>query len=664
DLGRLLPNGRFEIVGRQDSQVKLKGYRIELDEVAHAMLQHPGVVAAAAIVQDKTHLVGFFSPATVTVEALQATVALHLPVYMVPAAWVGLDALPENANGKIDKHALGRLDQDTVDVQPLATAIETRLAAAWAHVLGIELDTIGRRASFLALGGDSITAIRLVAKAKQAGLAITSANVMKHPMLQQMAHTATPIVVARDAAPVAGSVPLTPIQHWILNLPWQNVHFWNLSLVKQARGLTFDQVHNAVARLQGHHDMLRARFSVDAGTWSQVVLEASDAANVAFVDLPDNLADVMAQTERSLHLFHGPVYAVTVYSVPDSTTQVLQLSLHHAIVDLVSWRILLEDLQLLLVDSQASLGPKTTSFQAWSQALSRQALVWDPRGWDAYMGNDVVPPPDRRGERLHRERVALGATARLVAANATYGTNIQELALVALTGAWRDMLANAGDNDRKLLLTMEGHGRDAWTSDLDVSSTVGWFTCDYPVVLHATASLPDLVCQIKQTLRAVPDKGLSYGAIKHLAPPSTSTHAIQTHQRHHFAFNYLGRFQEMDARDTVLGSLDHSLPQHESTDGACLPGSLELFHDRDELVLELVAPDWLLPSNNVRCWGLFWRDWMTRVVDHCLDPTTIGGRTLSDVSLLKSSTVLADVEREMLRTLQLRPTAIEDIFPV
>ncbi|KAF0705904.1 hypothetical protein As57867_006867, partial [Aphanomyces stellatus] len=120
----------------------------------------------------------------------------------------------------------------------------------------------------------------------------------------------------------------------------------------------------------------------------------------------------------------------------------------------------------------------------------------------------------------------------------------------------------------------------------------------------------------------------------------------------------------MDARDTVLGSLDHSLPQHESTDGACLPGSLELFHDRDELVLELVAPDWLLPSNNVRCWGLFWRDWMTRVVDHCLDPTTIGGRTLSDVSLLKSSTVLADVEREMLRTLQLRPTAIEDIFPV
>ncbi|KAF0705831.1 Aste57867_6910 [Aphanomyces stellatus] len=479
DLGRLLPNGRFEIVGRQDSQVKLKGYRIELDEVAHAMLQHPGVVAAAAIVQDKTHLVGFFSPATVTVEALQATVALHLPVYMVPAAWVGLDALPENANGKIDKHALGRLDQDTVDVQPLATAIETRLAAAWAHVLGIELDTIGRRASFLALGGDSITAIRLVAKAKQAGLAITSANVMKHPMLQQMAHTATPIVVARDAAPVAGSVPLTPIQHWILNLPWQNVHFWNLSLVKQARGLTFDQVHNAVARLQGHHDMLRARFSVDAGTWSQVVLEASDAANVAFVDLPDNLADVMAQTERSLHLFHGPVYAVTVYSVPDSTTQVLQLSLHHAIVDLVSWRILLEDLQLLLVDSQASLGPKTTSFQAWSQALSRQALVWDPRGWDAYMGNDVVPPPDRRGERLHRERVALGATARLVAANATYGTNIQELALVALTGAWRDMLANAGDNDRKLLLTMEGHGRDAWTSDLDVSSTVGWFTCDY-----------------------------------------------------------------------------------------------------------------------------------------------------------------------------------------
>ncbi|KAF0703748.1 Aste57867_7549 [Aphanomyces stellatus] len=85
DLGRMLPNGNFEILGRQDSQVKLKGYRIELDEVAEAMLLHPGVISAAAIVKDKTHLVGYFTPADISIPMLQQTVESHLPFYMVPA---------------------------------------------------------------------------------------------------------------------------------------------------------------------------------------------------------------------------------------------------------------------------------------------------------------------------------------------------------------------------------------------------------------------------------------------------------------------------------------------------------------------------------------------------------------------------------------------------
>ena len=110
DFGRLLPNGHFEILGRRDSQVKLKGYRIELDEVAEAMMQHPDVTAAAAIVKDKTHLVGYFSPANVDVASLRSVVESHLPVYMVPAVWVGLDVMPQNTNGKIDKKALEAMD--------------------------------------------------------------------------------------------------------------------------------------------------------------------------------------------------------------------------------------------------------------------------------------------------------------------------------------------------------------------------------------------------------------------------------------------------------------------------------------------------------------------------------------------------------------------------
>ncbi|KAF0709261.1 hypothetical protein As57867_006004, partial [Aphanomyces stellatus] len=110
DFGRILPNGDYQIIGRIDNQVKLKGYRIELDEVAGAIMQHPQVVTAAAIVKDKTHLVGYFTPANVNTEELIDVVASHLPVYMVPAVWVGLDVMPQNANGKIDKKALEAMD--------------------------------------------------------------------------------------------------------------------------------------------------------------------------------------------------------------------------------------------------------------------------------------------------------------------------------------------------------------------------------------------------------------------------------------------------------------------------------------------------------------------------------------------------------------------------
>ncbi|KAF0704628.1 hypothetical protein As57867_007273, partial [Aphanomyces stellatus] len=123
DFGRLLPSGDFEIRGRRDNQVKLRGYRIELDEVAGAIMQHPEVNTAAVIVKDKTHLVAYFTPVNVSTEDLQEFVASRLPVYMVPTVWVGLNVMPQNSNGKIDKKALEALDLE-FDIEKLSTDAE------------------------------------------------------------------------------------------------------------------------------------------------------------------------------------------------------------------------------------------------------------------------------------------------------------------------------------------------------------------------------------------------------------------------------------------------------------------------------------------------------------------------------------------------------------
>ncbi|KAF0708424.1 hypothetical protein As57867_006338, partial [Aphanomyces stellatus] len=155
DFGRLLPSGDFEIRGRRDNQVKLRGYRIELDEVAGAIMQHPEVNTAAVIVKDKTHLVAYFTPVNVSTEDLQEFVASRLPVYMVPTVWVGLNVMPQNSNGKIDKKALEALDLE-FDIEKLSTDAEKQMAAIWAQVMNVDECEIGRRTSFFALGGDSM----------------------------------------------------------------------------------------------------------------------------------------------------------------------------------------------------------------------------------------------------------------------------------------------------------------------------------------------------------------------------------------------------------------------------------------------------------------------------------------------------------------------------
>ncbi|KAF0709246.1 hypothetical protein As57867_006018, partial [Aphanomyces stellatus] len=672
DMGKMLPNGTFEIMGRQDTQVKLKGYRIELEEVAEAMMQHPQVVSAAAIVKDKTHIVGYFTPATVNVHALQETVASHLPVYMIPAVWVGLDSMPQNVNGKIDKKALASLAVP-VHVEALETELETRLAKVWAQVLGVKPAEIGRSTSFFALGGDSISATRLVAKAKTEGFLLTTSAVLKHPRLAHMVNAAklmddTTVLTTYDAS-ISGDVPLTPIQHLNFNHPWKNIHFWNQSMILKARQpLVHDALMVSVAQLIARHDMLRGRFRYAAKTgWSQYVQPMSDAAeavNLAFVAVAHLalLDDAVLAKERSLHLIDGPLYAVTVFELPTGD-QYLHFAIHHTLVDLVSYRILADDLQLLL--TRQPLGPKSMSFKEWSERLSTQALSWDASLWADYMTDDVAPPATSLSLKKIKASGVLKAsiTANIDAVDNIYGTNVQELALAALTAAFAELQDSQSIEGCQLPLMLEGHGREPWDTSIDISSTVGWFTSLYPIVFAATTNVSSLLRQVKQRIRAVPHGALSYGAIKYLTPLTDTTSAIKSHRHHNIAFNYAGRFQEMDAEDGLFERFRSADDVVGPDEADYIPGNIYLHHEGHDLVLDISVAEWQMSRGDVEEWIARWSDWMGRIVEHCLDPTTIGGRTLSDVPLLGSTDVVDAVEAELLSTLNLRPLDVEDIYP-
>jgi len=209
DYGRWLPDGKLDFLGRRDTQVKISGFRIEIGEIENTLWRVPGVRESAAVVAERAdgskHLVAFYSgQRPLDVDALRDRLGASLPTYMVPATFQWRDRLPLTGNGKIDRKALTALAEelDVVerDREGPSTPTEQRLATAWARVLGIPREQIGRRDHFFEMGGTSLSALKL-AIALDRALSVKDLN--GHPVLADQAA----LLDRQDVRPAPGSVP-------------------------------------------------------------------------------------------------------------------------------------------------------------------------------------------------------------------------------------------------------------------------------------------------------------------------------------------------------------------------------------------------------------------------------------------------------------------------
>ena len=193
DYGRWLPEGKLEYLGRRDFQVKISGFRIEIGEIENTLLRVPGVREGAVVVTEgpdrSKYLVAFYSgQQPLDANALQERLNASLPKYMVPTAFHWRNRLPLTDNGKIDKKALkavaGELDVAEQSHERPSTATEHRLAAAWAEVLGVPKDQIGRRDQFFDLGGTSLSALKLAVRLNRT---VSLKDLTDHPVLADLA---------------------------------------------------------------------------------------------------------------------------------------------------------------------------------------------------------------------------------------------------------------------------------------------------------------------------------------------------------------------------------------------------------------------------------------------------------------------------------------------
>ena len=580
DRVRYLPGAGLEFRGRLDHQVKVHGYRLEPQEVEAVLVAHPGVrEAAVTLRQDdsgRQHLVAYIVARKQAPEASELRVHLQerLPEYMIPAGFVALDALPLTANGKVDRSALpepGRLSGNRPPYEPPRDAVEGTLAEVWQEVLGVE--PVGVHDDFLQLGGDSILAIRVVALANQKGIRVLPRQIFQHPTVAELAAVAAPVKpTVAEQGPVIGPVELTPIQRSFLDAdPAAPHHFNQALLLTVQRRLEADVLARALARLVEHHDALRLRFRPTSGGWRQdcappdgeAPLEVFDLSEVPAGERRPRVTELAGALQRSLDLERGPLLRAALFELAAGEPQRLLLVAHHLVVDGVSWRLLLEDLERVYEQLQRreepALPPKTTSFQRWAEWLQELAGSDEIAGeipfWTGLAGSELGSLPTRApgsgssaSERQHR--VSLGereTRAILEEVTAVQRAEVVHLLLAALARA-----LSRATGAPQVLVEMEDHGRIDGVEGIDLSRTVGWFTALYPLAfdLSGTGGVHDAVAVVKERLRQVPRRGVGYGLLRYLRDDPAVREALLAQPAPQVTFNYLGRLDRALAADS------------------------------------------------------------------------------------------------------------------
>ncbi|MEV0062372.1 amino acid adenylation domain-containing protein [Nocardia sp. NPDC050718] len=693
DLVRRTIEGDFEYLGRSDFQVKIRGFRVELGEIDAALTAHPDVEYAVTLGvkadSGATVLVSYVLPrqgVPVDTEEVSRFVGVSLPGHMVPTVLVALDEIPLTPNGKLDRAALPAPVFGAAGSRAPEGPLETAIAALFTQVLGVR--EIGAEDSFFASGGDSILSIQLVSRARTAGISFTPQQVFEHRTVAGLARVA---VVGAESVPTlaelpgggVGTMPLTPVLAASVAGGRVYGRFSQQMVLALPSGIDRIGVLDTLTAVLNHHDMLRACVRQVDGRWELNALPAGAVEAhqlLTRVDVPagrseDELAEIASTALDAALASLDPLASRMVAFVwlcradgPDG----LVVAANHAVIDGVSWRILLSD--LVTAWAQHAAGQRVdlpavgTSFRRWAHGVVEAAP--QRRGELDYWRRILAVPDPLLGERPLDSSVDTASTVRTFSVTvpaevseavltdlpATYRTGAEDGLLAALALAVRTWRARRGVTAAATRLRLEGHGREeSAVEGADLTRTVGWFTTMYPVALdldgidteaawRGGAATAALVKAVKEQLLAVPDKGIGFGMLRHLDAESGPLLDGALGQ---VGFNYLGRVSAGDVPEALAGhgwlptdawgepvaEQDPALPAAAVIDvNALAAGSPEgvLLRASFSYASEIID------EASVRELAECWTEALALLAEHLRDPAA-GGLSPADVALVRVS---------------------------
>ncbi|MDT5340616.1 MAG: hypothetical protein QOD90_6121, partial [Mycobacterium sp.] len=562
DLVRWRADGQLDYLGRVDEQVKIRGYRIELGEVRAALAALTGVDQAVVVAREDRpgdkRLVGYVT-GSADPAGLRVALADRLPTYMIPAAVLALPELPLTPNGKLDTRALPAPEYAAAGYRAPGNAVEEILAGIYAEVLGV--DRVGIDDSFFDLGGDSISSMQVVTRARAAGLTCRTRDLFVEQTVARLARVATSFNADADVIDEGvGPVSATPIVRWLAEVDGPVGQFNQTVLVQAPAGAGLADVVVVLQALLDRHATLRLRVEDDgAGGWSLLVPEPGTVDAQQCVHAVETMSDEALVAARSRL---NPATGAMLSALWVSDVGQLVVIVHHLAVDAVSWRILLEDLNIAWVQHRAgqpvALPTGGTSFQRWAALLTEHAghrdVVAQADAWKRVAEIPAVLPavqPARdtfaTAGQLSLELDAETTGMLLGEVPAAFHAGVQDILLIAFALATAEFV---GSSPAPIAIDVEGHGRheELVGSDnpIDLSRTVGWFTTKYPVAMAVGGvSWPQVVAgdtalgaalkDAKEQLRALPDT-LTYGLLRYLNDDVDLAASEPS-----IGFNYLGR---------------------------------------------------------------------------------------------------------------------------
>ncbi|MCB9251759.1 MAG: amino acid adenylation domain-containing protein [Flavobacteriales bacterium] len=580
DIGKWNEDGSLEYSGRLDDQVKISGYRVEPGEIETVITQSgllkQVVVKAAKDSNGKQYLAAFYISSTDRKEEVQAYLLNRLPSYMVPSVWVRLDAFPLTPNGKIDKKGLkvsfdsktGKKDS----VKP-QNEVQQKLTEIWQDLLGVQ--SIGIHSNFFELGGDSILSIQLVSRCRKLGYSLRPKDIFTHQTIEKLSQLIDQnksLEYLGEQGYLEGEVGLLPIQQWYLKFNPEKVSHFNQSVIlKLNKKVSLGHLRSAFQKIAERHDALRMRFEFNDNSWSQYYGNGEIAVYeedlTGSTDLKKQIRDVSNSYQQSLSITDGIVAKVVFFRTPAKDRHNrLVIIVHHLVVDGVSWRILLEDLEQILDHeiNNISFKPSLKSFSlrnwySYLEEYSRKDSTLEQLDYWKNISGKYKPFP-KRNEKKGRYKdmdvkdlsISKELTSHILYDIAkVYNTEINDVLLCALALTLAEW---SGLED--IVIGLEGHGREELHKQVDVSSTIGWFTSLYPVLLNLSnlENPGEKIKSVKEQLRSVPDKGMGYGVLKCIA----KSNQLKGRDPWDIVFNYLGQLDNVTDKSSWFSPTDEA----------------------------------------------------------------------------------------------------------